>query len=78
LPAPGCARQWQGGEIPFEDKPTARAKVAGMSEALPSFFNSYDGPEILPSSTRPFCLAGADAGHPLTGRAWMVEVGAER
>src|SRR6202030_2221534 len=26
-------------------------------------FNGYDGPEILPSSTRPFCLIGADAGH---------------
>src|SRR6185436_15534930 len=26
-------------------------------------FNGYDGPEILPSSTRPFCLTGADAGH---------------
>ena len=25
--------------------------------------NGYDGPEILPSSTRPFCLNGADAGH---------------
>jgi hypothetical protein len=24
-------------------------------------FNGYDGPEILPSSTRPFCLIGADA-----------------
>jgi hypothetical protein len=29
-------------------------------------FNGYDGPEILPSSTRPFCLISADAGqcHP--------------
>src|SRR6185436_10537076 len=26
-------------------------------------FNGYDGPEILPSSTRPFCLTGADAGQ---------------
>src|SRR5207253_7236105 len=26
-------------------------------------FNGYDGPEILPSSTRPFCLIGADAGQ---------------
>src|SRR5262249_45934062 len=26
-------------------------------------FNGYDGPEILPSSTSPFCLIGADAGH---------------
>ena len=26
-------------------------------------FNGYDGPEILPTSTRPFCLIGADAGH---------------
>src|SRR6516165_8727130 len=26
-------------------------------------FNGYDGPEILPSSTRHFCLIGADAGH---------------
>src|SRR5438067_9482734 len=26
-------------------------------------FNGYDGPEILPSSTRLFCLIGADAGH---------------
>jgi hypothetical protein len=23
----------------------------------------YDEPEILPSSTRPICLIGADAGH---------------
>src|SRR5439155_2169453 len=28
-------------------------------------FNGYDGPEILPSSTQPICLMGADAGHPL-------------
>src|SRR5215831_6200376 len=27
-------------------------------------FNGYDGPEILPSSTRPFCLISADAGQP--------------
>ena len=27
-------------------------------------FNGYDGPEILPSSTRHFCLIGADAGQP--------------
>src|SRR5262249_20493231 len=26
-------------------------------------FNGYHGPEILPSSTSPFCLIGADAGH---------------
>src|SRR6059058_4865053 len=26
-------------------------------------FNGYDGPEILPSSTHPFCLSGADAGQ---------------
>src|SRR5215472_3716708 len=26
-------------------------------------FNGYDGPEILPSSTRHFCLIGADPGH---------------
>ena len=26
-------------------------------------FNGYDGPEILPSSTRPFCLISADAGQ---------------
>src|SRR5213075_1725366 len=26
-------------------------------------FNGYDGPEILPSSTRPICLIGADAGQ---------------
>src|SRR5262252_1927012 len=26
-------------------------------------FNGYDGPKILPSSTRPFCLISADAGH---------------
>jgi hypothetical protein len=26
-------------------------------------FNAYDGPKILPSSTRLFCLIGADAGH---------------
>src|SRR5207237_5201102 len=26
-------------------------------------FNGYDGPEILPSSTRPFCPIGADAGQ---------------
>jgi hypothetical protein len=26
---------------------------------------SYDGPEILPSSTRNFCLTGVDAGHRL-------------
>jgi hypothetical protein len=31
-------------------------------------FNGYDGPEILPSSTRPFCLIGGDAEHSaLTG-----------
>src|SRR6202023_2658197 len=28
----------------------------------------YDEPEILPSSTRPICLIGADAGHP---RRWF-------
>jgi len=28
-------------------------------------FNGYDGPEILPFSTRPICLIGADAGQPL-------------
>src|ERR1051326_7435668 len=27
-------------------------------------FNGYDGPEILPSSTQPICLIGADAGQP--------------
>src|SRR5215471_13694055 len=32
-------------------------------------FNGYDGPEILPSSTRPFCLISADAGHSLIYRA---------
>src|SRR5439155_26913726 len=26
-------------------------------------FNGYDGPEILPSSTQPICLMGADAGQ---------------
>src|SRR5205085_7778762 len=26
-------------------------------------FNGYDGPEILPSSTQPICLIGADAGQ---------------
>src|SRR5207253_9767365 len=26
-------------------------------------FDGYDGPEILSSSTRPFCLIDADAGH---------------
>src|SRR5262249_38498432 len=31
-------------------------------------FNGYDGPEFLPSSTRPFCLTGADAGHPTNTR----------
>src|SRR5437763_10885638 len=31
-------------------------------------FNGYDGPEILPSSTHPFCLSGADAGHSMM--AW--------
>ena len=29
-------------------------------------FNGYDGPEILPISTRPFCLIGADAGQSVT------------
>jgi hypothetical protein len=28
-------------------------------------FNGYDGPEFLPSSTRTFCLTGADAGQAL-------------
>jgi hypothetical protein len=29
----------------------------------------YDEPEILPSSTRPICLIGADAGHQGTENA---------
>jgi hypothetical protein len=28
----------------------------------------YDEPEILPSSTRPICLIGADGGHIKLGR----------
>src|SRR5439155_20678715 len=32
------------------------------------FFNGYDGPELLPSSTQPICLMGADAGH----TSWAV------
>src|SRR6516162_5818400 len=35
-------------------------------------FNGYDGPEILPSSTHPICLIGADAGHGPQGLEFSV------
>src|SRR5689334_604786 len=41
-------------------------------------FNGYDGPEILPSSTQPICLMGADAGQSLTSlRDTLIKIGAK-
>src|SRR5436190_8362201 len=39
-------------------------------------FNGYDGPEILPSSTQPICLIGADAGHLSSAKGAPLETSA--
>ena len=63
-PRPNIACASRGGCLSRAARTAFRAyRISGSSPLL----DGYDEPEILRSSSRPFCLKGADAGHSVGG-----------